>query len=119
MASELDRIRQISMHIESALLLRQNAERNRAALKDSVDTVNALLMPKAWIGIDANGLLHVTYVIGMSVTDAVSAQHKILPTKLGFVADYIWAFRPWNSTVECIKSREATFKHGEIVPCSI
>lgn len=78
------------------------SEKNWHAINDWVNTVNALIIPRAWIGIDDNNRLHVTYVWKETSRDQL---YGTSPTELHYAADYVWAYRPWLGTMTCMKSR--------------
>jgi hypothetical protein len=88
--------------------LKGDLTNNRVKLVELVTTVNALILPKGWIGVDAHGHLHYT-VIGNEAAQRLREQWG---TTLTFAVDVIWAHCQWNNTVECIKDGTGTFEVG-------
>lgn len=100
--------------------LSSNVERNTERLRALVDTVNALLIPKGWIGIDTQGRLHATYVAPEDGRPGRAARddpgpHQ--PMALSFAADFIWEYSLVQRTVRCTKSRDGSVTHGQVLPC--
>lgn len=85
-----------------------------ADLTRLVDTVNALLVPKAWIGINDEGLLHVTYMT-TERTSFNGGMWKPGPVSLMMHADYAWEYVPWEQSYRCLKCRTDKFCTGQIV----
>lgn len=62
-----------------------------------VDTVNAMLLPHAWAGVDSEHMFHVTY----TMHDA----KRPTPIVLHYAADYVWRVEPGLGRIVCVKSR--------------
>lgn len=98
-----ERARAISGIVRKIKKLSGDLQNNREQLEELVNTANAILLPRVWMGIDAEGMLHVTYVKRENtVKDQLFGSG---PTELRFSADFIWSYTPWNQTVTCMKSR--------------
>ena len=109
--------------IERALTLmaplRHDVATHAPELRELVDTVNALLIPKGWVGLDASGSLHVTYVApedrrarNVHLDGSVAGR----PLALGHHADFVWEYSTLNRTVECVKCRDGSVAQGEVRP---
>lgn len=90
--------------------LSRDCEKNREALNDVVNTINAVLLPLAWVGLDDRGLLHVTFV--RTETRRVGGT-----TMLQHSADVIWEFTPHTNTVKCKKCRDNRWEIDQIIEC--
>ncbi len=98
--------------------LASDVRSNEAGLSELIDTVNALLLPKGWVGIDADGMLHVTYVAREDERQNVKLLTNPFftgPTALAYSADFIWEYSIVNRTVTCVKARRS-FKTGQVLP---
>lgn len=67
-----------------------------------VSTLNALYVPRLWVGIDDVGRLHLTLLR----SELLSAPMLRVPYAFSMYADFVWEHNPLDSTVRCIKSRD-------------
>ena len=74
---------------------------NRDRVIEIVNTINALTIPRGWIGVDDDGRIHLTRTI--------SGALYALPTAVGFSADIVWNYDSIAGTVTCVKSRDGAF----------
>jgi hypothetical protein len=79
--------------------LRNDLESNRDKVVMLVNMINALIMPRCWIGIDERGWLHLTRLTGESGTDIR------IPTVLTYNADVMWDYVVCDQKYTCTKSR--------------
>jgi len=89
----VERSRLIAKYISTITQLKFNPGVERVRLGQLVDIVNTFLVPKAWIGIDDEGLLHVTYM----TTERHEPNGKMWkpgPASLMMSADYAWEYIP-------------------------
>ena len=89
---------------------------NRArfdGLREVIDTINSLLIPRAWVGLDANGSFHVTYLH----RENVAAKDARGPIALSFNADFVWDYTPWDRKVRCVKCRDGSIELGAVLQC--
>lgn len=93
--------------------IRFSTDVDRTKLKELVDIINAVLLPRGWIGLDNDLALHVTYVSRAGV-ELVGRG----PTALILNADFAWEYRPWNRTVICLKCRCGHMSIGEEIGCN-
>lgn len=78
---------------------------------DMIDTINTMLIPRAWIGIDANDDLHVTYLYR-----DIAENYNIMPVALNFAADFTWSYDQMTKTFTCGKSRKSdSFPSGSVI----
>lgn len=99
--------------------LRHDVPNNRGRLVELVNTVNALLIPRGWVGIDADGMLHVTYVAREDDRPSgfTSAEVVGRPASVAHQADFVWEYSATTRTVRCTKCRDGSFAHGEVRTC--
>ena len=112
--------REITKILPQIARLRHDVVRNRAKIIDLVDAVNALLIPRGWVGIDADGLIHVTYVVRsddkprfVMVDGSVPGR----PMALSHHADFVWEYSVLSRTVVCVKCRDGSVKEGDTRAC--
>lgn len=91
----------------------RDPENNREMIEELVNTVNSLIIPHAWVGVDSNYRIHVTYVQKDTARDQL---YGASPTALRFVSDFIWEYRPWDGTITSVKSRYG--KSGKTYVCN-
>ena len=110
--------------------LRGDIENNRVELDDIITIINSLTIPRGWVGLDADGKLHVTWYakrktdVGIqpgelfyidSNANANSLSTSI-PIGLLHSADYAWEYDQVTSAIKCIKSRCGRWI-GQVVKC--
>jgi hypothetical protein len=104
----------IGQFISSISQLKFDPKANHTRLNQLVDAVNTLLVPKAWIGIDSDGLLHVTYMT-TERRDGGGEMWKPGPLSLILNVDFAWEYIPWEQAYRCLKCRTGDFSTGQIV----
>lgn len=88
---------------------------NHDRLVDLVCSLNALLIPKAWIGIDDVDMVHLTVLAREDNDDSVRTYVMPRPAILMHHAHFIWELSVLDNTMKCVKSRdETTARVGEI-----
>lgn len=68
-------------------------EKNYRLVKEIVHTINALLLPCSWVGIDGNGRLHLTFLrkeVSQKSYEGFDSAY-LCP----FV-DMVWEYSPWD-----------------------
>ncbi len=85
--------------------LKSDLTNNRAMLEALVNGINALILPRGWVGIDDDGGFHFTYVAKELAPDLNKVRSIKGPLGLSFDADFVWAWRPGSRTYECMKDR--------------
>ena len=111
-----ERSRMVTAFIRGIVEKRDDLEKNRELLEQMVNTVNALILPRAWIGLDASGSLHVTYV--RSENPARPELANARPTEMRYAADYIWCYTPWDNKVRCVKARGNRWNLDDTFECN-
>lgn len=105
--TDSERANLVGKFVEAIVDKARDLEKNRGLLESLVNTVNTLIIPKAWIGLDAEGNLHVTYVHREGSEKIF--RYEGVPSMLYASANFIWAYRPWDNTMTSMKSR-----YGEV-----
>jgi len=114
-----EKARYITYCVQELSRLKGDPQKNRARLNELVSTANALLIPRSWVGVDEEGLLHVTYtrVKGERGKPDAPTNSPILntyrngPSILMFSADRAWSYDQIAGTYTCIKSRDGEIGH--------
>jgi len=86
--------------------LRNDLSDNRARLIQLVSTVNALLLPRAFVGIDRDRSIHFTVITPGGATNGML-----------WSTDYAWEYKPIEQCYVNLKSRSGLWL-GQIVPCT-
>ena len=94
--------------------LSRDLEKNRDRVKELVNLANALLLPRAWMGLDDYLEIHVT-VLHREYGRALERRFENIPVELGFTADHIWSFTPHDGKFRCVKSR--FYETGTVYEC--
>jgi hypothetical protein len=71
---------------------------NRERVIELVNTINAMIIPRGWIGLDDDARIHLTRVCTRDFLPRT-------PVALTYAVDVIWDYDPLSSTVTCAKSR--------------
>lgn len=106
----------ISAIMPSIARLRYDVANNRARLTELVNAVNALLIPRGWIGIDDDGMMHVTYLAREDDLPRFTRDSSG-PATLAHHADFVWEYSAMNRQVRCVKCRDGSFADGEVRAC--
>ncbi len=104
----------ISVIMSQLVHLRHDMTNNRDQLIELVNVVNALLIPRGWIGIDDDGMMHVTR---LAHEDDVSHRADHEPLVLAYHADFIWEYSALNHNVKCVQCRDGSVMTGETLSC--
>ena len=105
---------------------RNNPQNNRVGIDQLVSSINALMIPKAWVGLDDDRQIHVTYYVksngaltGLQPGDLTwtgSSSVPMGPSSMNYLADYVWHYDQAEGTVTCMKSRSGRWC-GETLKC--
>jgi len=109
-----EKARYITYCVQELSRLKGDPQKNRARLNELVSMVNALLIPRSWVGVDNEGLLHVTYSrvkIGPKHGEIIIGTARNGPSALIFSADRAWSYDQIAGTYTCIKSRDGEIGH--------
>lgn len=107
------RARMITEIVSQMSRLRHDWLSNRHQLVKLVNDINALLIPKGWVGIDDNGMMHVTFLTGENDFRRPDGS----PVALSHHADFMWEYSAVTRTVKCIKCRDGSVMKGDILSC--
>lgn len=103
--------------------LRHDPQANGDRIRELVDTINSLLIPTGWVGIDSEGRFHLTYV----AREDDRARYVHLdgsefgtgrPASLAHHADFTWEYSSLDRTVRCVKCRDGTVSDGATFSCA-
>ena len=115
-----ERARMIGWAMQRICGLKGDPQKNREQLDELVSMANALLIPRSWVGVDDEGLLHVTYTRVKNDPKsgaAIMGTARNGPSALIFSADRAWSYDQVAGTYTCIKSRDG--ETGHVYPSRI
>jgi len=123
-----EKARTVTWACRRIMRLRGDVENNRVVLEDIITIINSLTIPRGWVGLDADGKLHVTWYakrkagVGMQpgqlfyIDGNANSLSTPIPSGLLQSADYAWEYDQVTNAVKCIKSRCGRW-FGQIVKC--
>ena len=82
---------------------------------DLVATFNALSLPKGYVYIDPDGLIHYVRIVA-SLLDS-RKERTLPPTQVQYTADVIWCFDAIDGTWTVIKDRTGDFEKLAPIKC--
>jgi len=99
--------------------LRADEAAVRRSVVDHIDTFNTLAIPRGYVHVDSDGLVHVVCIRHKQTASVTGGEFKPKPfgTEVTFSADVIWDFDPPTGLWRTLKDRTGEFERYCPIKC--